>query len=87
VPAKTVRRAGPPRPAGPTPANTRTGNHPTGRTSSCPRTLIRTSAGTTTWNHPIGPTEGFARTPAGTTNRHCHRTRSRSGPNSRLRIY
>ena len=35
-PAKTNRRHGSHHPAGPTPANTRTGNHPTGRTSSCP---------------------------------------------------
>ena len=31
-PAKTTRRAGPHRPAGTIPANTRTGNHPTGPT-------------------------------------------------------
>ena len=37
-PAKTTRRAGPHRQAGTTPANTRTGNHPTGRRSSQRRT-------------------------------------------------
>ena len=43
-PAKTTRPAGPHRPDGTTPANTRTGNHPTGPRTGCPTSRPRTHA-------------------------------------------
>ena len=77
---RTARRAGPHRPAGTTPASTRTGNRPTGPSTSRPRTPPR-SPGSGRMKH-LNPTR--AGIPAGVPKRTCPATPSRTGVPARI---